>query len=114
MEDCLFCKIVNRQIPSEFLFEDDHCIIIKDKYPQAPTHLLVIPKNHIHSMAEATEYDFPLIGKCLYAGKKYLEKIGLGARGYRTVINTGTEGGQTIFHLHIHLIGGKILKEKNL
>ena len=113
-QNCLFCKIINKELPSEFIHEDDHCIIIKDKYPQSPTHLLVIPKNHIPSIAHIEVSQAHLLSDCLLAGKAQMKKMGFENRGYRTVINTGSEGGQSIFHLHFHFLAGKILTEKSL
>ena len=114
MDDCLFCKIIKSEIPSKFLHEDDTCIIIKDKFPQSPTHILIIPKKHIPSLAHVDVEHKNLLGNCLIAGQLMMDNLGFGKRGYRTVINTGSEGGQSIFHLHFHFLAGKVLGESQL
>lgn len=106
--DCLFCKIASGTIPVERLYEDDRVLAFPDINPQAPTHVLVIPKRHIASHAEAAAADADLLGHMLWAvgevarGKKL-------DRGYRLVINTGADGGQTVDHLHLHLLGGRAM-----
>jgi len=104
--DCLFCKIVAGTIPSKKAYEDDLVYAFSDIDPKAPVHLLIVPKKHITSIAEADETDKTLLGHLhIVAGKLAAEHNLSG--GYRTVINTGLDGGQTVFHLHVHLIGGR-------
>ena len=103
---CLFCKILDGSIPSTRVYEDEDCIAFADIHPQAPVHVLVVPRKHIGSLAEAEAEDTPLLGKLLSAVAEIAHQKGL-ANGYRTVINTGDEGGQTVGHLHLHLLGGR-------
>lgn len=105
---CLFCKIVDGTIPSTRVYEDELCIAFADIHPQAPTHLLIVPRQHIASLAEATETDRELLGHLLWATSEVAGRQDL-ANGYRTVLNTGDDGGQTVDHLHIHLLGGRSL-----
>ena len=102
----IFTKIVNREIPADIVFEDDLCIAFKDIAPKAPTHLLVVPKKEIVSMAELTDEDEAIIGRCMLVASKVARDAGL-ANGYRLVINTGNEGGQEVPHIHIHVLGGR-------
>lgn len=104
--DCIFCKIANGEIKTEFIVETDDYVSFKDLNPQAPVHVLVIPKKHFASLNE-TE-DAELIGKLLKGAQKTAEKLGI-KDNYRTIINTGKEAGQTVFHLHLHVLGGKPL-----
>ncbi len=106
MSDCLFCKMVAGTIPVPFVYQDDHAIAIADIHPQAPTHILVIPKKHLASIAHAEAEDGTLLGQLLAAAAEIAKQKGL-AQGYRIVINTGPDGGQTVEHLHIHLLGGR-------
>ena len=109
MADCLFCKIVKREIPSRILYEDDLCLAFEDINPQAPTHLLVIPKRHLDSLTQTTEADQGLLAHLLSALMRLAKEKGLADSGYRTVINTGQDGGQTVHHLHLHLLGGRFM-----
>ncbi len=120
MKDCLFCKIVNHEIPAERLYEDSQWICIRDIHPQAPVHLLVIPKRHLRSLAEAypqgiaeSKEDSPssLAAQLLEVGTRIAWERGLLPQGFRSVINTHEGGGQSVFHLHLHLLGGEKLKE---
>jgi len=104
--DCVFCKIVDGTIPSPRVYEDQECIAFSDLHPQAPVHILIVPRRHITSLAEATEADCPLLGHLLWVVTKVARQKGLSA-GYRTVLNSGHDGGQTVSHLHIHLLGGR-------
>jgi len=104
----LFCKIAAGLIPVTRLYEDDHLLAFPDINPQAPTHILIIPKQHIASLAHATPADTPLLGQLLSAAAKLAMQQNL-ATGYRTVINTGPDGGQTVHHLHLHLLGGRAM-----
>lgn len=102
MSDCIFCKIIRREIPSEFLYEDENCVIFKDIHPKAKTHLLVLPKKHIPSIAEMEEGDEKIVGHLTRCSKSIGKKLNLS--GYQLQINVGKDGGQEIFHLHIHLM----------
>ncbi len=106
--DCLFCKIAAGTIPVTRLYEDDLCVAFPDINPQAPTHILIIPKQHISSLAHATTEDAPLLGHLLATAAAIAAQQKL-ADGYRTVINTGSDGGQTVHHLHLHLLGGRAM-----
>jgi histidine triad (HIT) family protein len=104
--DCLFCKIVSGTIPAKRVYEDDLCLCFPDINPQAPTHLLIVPRQHIASQAHAEEEHAALLGHLLAKSAEVARNAGL-ARGYRVVINTGADGGQTVDHLHLHLLGGR-------
>ena len=104
--DCLFCRIIQRELPTPLLLENDHVIVFADIAPQAPHHYLVIPKIHVASLAEAT--DPGLLGQLMAAVRQLAQQQGL--TDYRTVINTGPQAGQTVFHLHVHLIGGRAMQ----
>jgi len=104
--DCIFCRIAAGTIPAKRLFEDDLCLCFADINPQAPAHLLIIPKEHIASTAHAEEQHGPLLGHLVAKAAAMARTAGL-TRGYRIVINTGEDGGQTVDHLHLHLLGGR-------
>jgi histidine triad (HIT) family protein len=103
---CLFCKIVAGEIPSKKVFEDDLTYAFRDINPQAPTHVLVVPRKHIASLAETSDADQELLGYLHLVAARIARSEGL-ANGFRTVINTGPDGGQTVDHLHVHLLGGR-------
>jgi len=105
--DCLFCKIVAGAIPASKLHEDDDVIAFRDLHPQAPTHFLVIPRRHLTSLNDVQPDDAQLIGKLFVVAKLLAEKDGIAENGYRTVFNTGSDGGQTVHHLHLHVLGGR-------
>lgn len=109
MSDCLFCRIVNKEIPGEVVFEDDRVLAFKDINPMAPVHVLLVPKRHISTLNDTTEADIPLLGYINHAAVKLAEQLGIAANGYRLVINCGADGGQTVSHLHAHLLGGRDL-----
>ena len=104
MTDCIFCKIIQKQIPTDFIFEDEHIVVFKDIHPKALIHLLVVPKTHIKSLAEVSEKETNLIAHMLLIMPSLATREGL--KGFRTIINTGKDGGQVIDHLHFHLLGG--------
>ncbi|MEM1280876.1 MAG: histidine triad nucleotide-binding protein [Cyanobacteria bacterium P01_H01_bin.152] len=108
--DTIFGKIIRREIPADIVYEDDLCLAFRDITPQAPTHVLVIPKKPIPKLADASAEDKELLGHMLLAVKSLAEQLGIAEEGYRVVINTGTDGGQTVFHLHMHLLGGRSLQ----
>ena len=105
--DCLFCKIVEGTIPTDFVYQDDHCVVISDINPQAPMHVLVIPRDHIESLDDASQKDETLLGHLLRVGARVANDSGHGESGYRSVINTGAGAGQSVFHLHVHVLGGR-------
>ncbi|MGQ0635749.1 MAG: histidine triad nucleotide-binding protein [Planctomycetaceae bacterium] len=105
-EKTIFKRIIDREIPAKIIHEDDRCLAFHDVNPQAPTHVLVIPRKEISSVADATEADEPLLGHLLLTARKLAVQLGL-ANGYRLVVNCGPEGGQTVDHLHVHLLGGR-------
>lgn len=113
MEDqCVFCRIVAGEIPSDVVYQDKECLAFRDIAPQAPTHLLIIPKTHIASSAQLTEEQQGLAGRLIIIAKDLAEREGLAEKGYRLVVNCGYEGGQVVPHLHLHLIGGRQLGGK--
>ncbi|MFT4171816.1 MAG: histidine triad nucleotide-binding protein [Rhodocyclaceae bacterium] len=105
MSDCIFCRIVAGEIPSDKVYEDADVLAFKDIRPHAPVHLLIIPKRHIATLADAAESDAPLLGKLLAVAPRIAEQAGL-TDGFRTIINTGRVGGQEVYHLHLHVLGG--------
>jgi histidine triad (HIT) family protein len=104
----IFAKIINREIPADIVYEDDLCLAFRDINAQAPTHVLVIPKREIPSLAQAAASDAPLLGHLLIVARNLAEQLGL-SNGYRTVLNCGRDGGQSVDHLHVHLLGGRAL-----
>ena len=107
--DCLFCKIIAGQIPSKKVYEDDRVFAFEDINPQAPTHVLIIPKTHVAGLKEAQAEDAEIIGYCHLVAAKLARERGI-EDGYRTVFNVGPHAGQSVFHLHLHLLGGRSLK----
>lgn len=112
MKDCLFCKIINGNIPSEKVYEDEEILAFKDIQPAAPIHILVIPKKHIDSLANIEEDDEKIIGKIYMVINKIAEDQQFKDKGYRVIVNCGKDGGQEVMHLHFHLLAGKPLGEK--
>ena len=106
MSDTIFAKIISREIPAEIVFEDDLCLAFHDVSPQAPTHILIIPKTPIARLADTTDEDQALLGHLLLKTREIAENLGFGD-AYRVVINNGKQAGQTVFHLHIHLLAGR-------
>lgn len=104
---CLFCKIANREIPSEIVLENDHVVAFKDIHPAAPTHALVIPKKHVVGIADATPADAALLGELMLAAREVAAKLGVAETGYRLVMNQGPNAGQSVFHMHLHVLGGR-------
>ncbi len=103
---CIFCKILERKIPSKIIYEDDIVTAFLDVNPQAPTHFLVIPNKHLSEIHNMTENDKGLVGHLFWTAKKIAEERGLDAKGYRLVINNGAGAGQTVFHVHLHVLSG--------
>jgi len=109
MSDCLFCKIIAGEIPAKKVYEDEHALAFEDINPQAPTHVLIIPKKHIRGLKEAQAEDAELIGRLHLAAAQIGRQRGI-EEGYRTVLNVGPKSGQSVFHMHLHLIGGRDMK----
>lgn len=107
--ETLFTKIINGQIPGNFVYRDEQIVAIRDIAPQAPTHILIIPVKPLPSIAEAEPEDEALLGRLFMVAKQLAKQEGLAEGGYRLVVNTGTHGGQTVPHLHVHLLGGRAL-----
>lgn len=107
--DCIFCKIIAGQIPSDVIYTDDKVIAFRDINPMAPVHLLIIPREHIPSLNDVTEQQITLVGHMVQVAKQLAKQRGIGTKGYRVVINTGPQGGQVVQHLHMHLLGGREL-----
>lgn len=107
MENCLFCKIAEGQIPAKIVYQDENVVAFEDINPQAPHHILLIPRQHISSMAELTPEDGPVLVDLFTTASKLAQDMGLGERGYRFVTNVGPDAGQSVFHLHFHLLGGR-------
>ncbi len=103
---CIFCRIIEGKAPATIVYEDEHVIAFNDIHPKAPVHVLVVPRRHIPSLAHVTPEDEPILGHMLYVAKLIAKEHGILERGFRTVINTGPEGGQEIYHLHLHVLGG--------
>ncbi len=107
MGDTIFGKIIRREIPADIVYEDDDVLAFRDLNPQAPVHVLFVPKKAIATLDAATQNDAELLGKLLLAAAGYARSEGLADKGYRTVVNCNEHGGQTVFHLHVHLLGGR-------
>jgi histidine triad (HIT) family protein len=107
-DDCLFCRIIRREIASPLVYESPTCVAFRDINPQAPTHVLVVPRKHIASLNDADEPT--LLGELLLAAVEVARKEGIDQSGYRTVINTNKDAGQAVFHIHVHVIGGRHMK----
>ena len=105
-KDCLFCKIANGETPTEILYQNEHLVVFKDIHPQAPVHLLIVPEKHIRSINDLTDSDRPILAEMILAAQKMAKEFGVSKSGYKIFINVERGGGQLIFHLHLHLIGG--------
>jgi histidine triad (HIT) family protein len=108
MKNCLFCRIIRGEMPAKKVYEDDDCYAFEDINPQAPTHVLVVPKKHIRGLKEAEPDDAQALGRCQLVAAEIARRRGI-EDGYRTVINVGPRAGQSVFHLHVHLMGGRTL-----
>ena len=104
---CLFCRIVRGEIPAKIVAENEHCVAFRDINPQAPTHVVIVPRAHVASLNEVT--DARMVGELAMLASEIAAREGIAERGYRTVINTNADAGQTVFHLHLHLIGGRAM-----
>jgi histidine triad (HIT) family protein len=109
MTNCLFCRIVNREIPASIVFEDERLIAFNDINPQASTHVLVVPKRHIPTLNDLQPGDDAIVGEMVRRAASIASERGIATGGYRTLFNTNREAGQTVFHIHLHLIGGTTL-----
>lgn len=107
MSDCLFCKFVRKEIPTRVVFEDDSCFAFEDINPKAPAHVLIIPKKHIASINEMTPVDEATLGHITFVARQIAQEKKVDQSGYRAVINTGPDAGQSVFHVHLHLLGGR-------
>ena len=107
--DCLFCKIVNQELPADLVYEDDEFLAFNDISPQAPTHILIIPKAHIASVNDLTELEVDVPGKLVLRAKALASENGIAESGYRLILNCNPHGGQTVYHIHLHLLGGRQL-----
>ncbi len=112
MDDCVFCRIAAGKIPTEFLYQDEDAAAFRDINPAAPTHIIIIPKKHIPSLADLSEADLPLMGHMVKIANQLAKQAGILERGYRLVVNCGKEGGQVVPHLHIHLLGGRRIADE--
>ena len=111
-EECIFCRIVAGEIPADIVYQDKDFLAFRDIMPKAPTHVLIIPKTHIASAVELTEGQAELAGRLMIIAKNLAKKEGIARKGYRLVINCGSEGGQVVPHLHLHLVGGRQMEAK--
>ncbi|HNB41235.1 MAG TPA: histidine triad nucleotide-binding protein [Anaerolineales bacterium] len=110
MSDCIFCKIIKGEIPSTNVYKDEFVTAFRDINPAAPTHILIVPNKHIDSVNMLIPDDEPLIGKMFSIAKQLANKEGIAESGYRLLVNTGEEAGQTVFHIHLHLLGGRTMR----
>jgi histidine triad (HIT) family protein len=113
MADSIFTRIINRELPSEILYEDEHCIAIKDIAPKAPVHLLIIPRKPIPKLCDASGEDLALLGHLMLAASAVARQVGV-EEAFRVIVNNGAGAGQTVFHLHLHLLAGKQFSESQL
>ena len=110
MNNCLFCKIVDGSAPADVLHRDEYVTVFRDIHPAAPTHVLIVPNRHIASINDLEESDAALMGRLLVAAKQVAAREEIAESGYRLIVNTGPHSGQVVFHLHLHLIGGRPLR----
>lgn len=106
---CIFCQILAKEIPAQIIYEDQECIAFRDIHPQAPVHILVVPKRHIASLNQVTDHDAETLGHLIVCANELAQRENVAISGYRLVINCNQHGGQTVFHLHVHLLGGRWL-----
>ena len=109
MTDCLFCKMVSGEIAPDKVFESDDVLAFRDINPQAPTHVLVVPKRHVATLNDLDDESAGLVGKMALAAAEVARREGFAEQGYRTIINCNADGGQTVFHIHLHLLGGRVM-----
>lgn len=111
-ENCIFCKIISGEIPGTFVYQDELLVAFKDIHPMAPTHILITPRKHMDSVQQAHEDDEALLGHLFTAARKIALQAGVAESGYRLVVNNGAGAGQTVFHLHMHLLAGKPMSDQ--
>jgi histidine triad (HIT) family protein len=109
VENCIFCRIIAGNIPTEIVYRDDLVSVFHDQHPAAPVHLLVVPNRHITSLNRITEEDEGLLGHLIITARRLAEQLNISQSGYRLLVNTGNDAGQTVFHLHLHILGGEPL-----
>jgi histidine triad (HIT) family protein len=109
-ESCLFCRIVHKELPADVVFEDDEMLAFRDINPQAPVHVLVIPKRHVATVNDLADDDAALVGRLVLRARAIARETGVAADGYRLIVNCNADGGQTVFHLHVHLMAGRQLR----
>ena len=109
MSDCIFCRIARREAPAAVIFEDEDVLAFRDAHPQAPVHILVIPKKHIESLEAALEEDQAILGKLILTARALARQEQIAPKGYRLVLNTNRWAGQSVWHIHLHLLGGRLL-----
>ena len=109
METCLFCKIVKRELSAKIVYEDDDSVAFEDIHPKAPVHILIVPRRHLATLLDASQSDDRLLGHLLLVANNVARQKGIAERGFRLVLNCNSEGGQVVFHLHLHLLGGQRL-----
>ena len=112
MEECIFCKIINGQVPSEKVYEEDEILAFKDIQPAAPIHVLIIPKKHIATLMDIEEEDSSLMGKIIQTAKKIAKQLGIEEKGFRLIANCGPDSGQEVMHIHFHLLAGRTMGPK--
>lgn len=109
-DSCLFCRIVQRSVPAQIVAEDDRLLAFNDIHPQAPTHMLIVPKRHLDTIAELTPETAPLMGEAVVLANRLAKQAGITEQGYRLVLNCGSGAGQSVFHVHLHLLGGRPMR----
>jgi histidine triad (HIT) family protein len=109
-EACIFCRIIQRDLPAKFVYEDESVVAFEDLHPQAPVHVLVVPRKHLASLNEMAEQDESLVGRLFAVAARLARQKAVDETGYRAVINTGSGAGQSVFHLHLHLLGGRAFR----
>lgn len=108
--DCIFCKIINKEIPAKIIYEDEQVIAFDDISPKAPIHKLIIPRKHIATLNDVSQDDSKLVGHMMYTAQKIAKDLGIAEDGYRVIMNCNHGGGQLVFHIHLHLLGGRALQ----
>jgi len=108
--NCIFCKIIAGTLPARLIYEDETIVAVDDLYPKAPQHKLIIPRKHLATLNDVTEEDKQLLGHMMYVAQKLAQKFGIADSGYRVLMNCNNDGGQEVFHLHLHLMGGRLLR----
>lgn len=109
MDTCLFCKIASRERPGKIVYEDEQSVAFEDINPKAPVHILIVPRQHLATLLDANQADDRLLGHLLLVANRIARQVGIADRGFRVVINCNSDGGQAVFHLHLHLLGGRPL-----